>query len=326
MSRRTGSSSAEAAAPRQESNVAIYASIGANVVIAATKLIAAAMTGSSAMVAEGVHSFVDASDGTLLLVGRRRSRRPPDADHPFGHGKELYFWTLIVAIVFFAVGGGMSVYEGILHILHPEPIRDPTVNYVVLGISALFDGSSFIIALRTLRREAPGQSIWHVVRHGKDPSLFTLVLEDIADITGLALAFLGVWLGHRLANPYLDGAASILIGLLLAGVALVLVAQSRSLLVGSRASADVLRAVNEAAEADPNIEFADCPLSMQLGPNEVLLGVRASFAPHLSRAEIGASIRGFEDRLRAARPEVRYLSVEPVRAEKPSSPPPVLAR
>ena len=324
MRRRSASSLSNAAAPREQSNVAIYASIGANVVIAATKLTAAAISGSSAMVAEGVHSFVDASDGTLLLIGRHRSRRPPDADHPFGHGKELYFWTLIVAVVFFAVGGGMSVYEGILHILHPEPIRDPTVNYVVLGISAVFDGGSFIIALRTLRREAPGQSIWHVVRHGKDPSLFTLVLEDIADITGLALAFLGVWLGHRLTNPYFDGAASILIGLLLAGVALVLVSQSRSLLVGARASGDVLRAVTEAAEADPNIQFTDCPMSMQLGPNEVLLGVRATFAPHLSRAEIGASIRGLEDRIRAARPEVRYISIEPVAAAK-SPAPPVLA-
>jgi cation diffusion facilitator family transporter len=312
--------------PGTGSNVAIYASIVANVVIAATKLIAASMTASSAMVAEGVHSLVDASDGTLLLIGRRRSMRPPDASHPFGHGKELYFWTLIVAVVFFAVGGGMSVYEGIMHLLHPEPMRDPTVNYVVLGISAVIDGSSFIIALRTLRREAPGQSIWHVVTHGKDPSLFTVVLEDLADLTGLTLAFLGVWLGHRLTNPYLDGVASILIGLLLAGVALVLVSQSRSLLVGSRASDDVMQAVKAAAAVDPNIEFAADPLTMQLGPNEVLLAVRLRFAPHLSRAEIGAAIRAFEDRVRAARPDVRYISVEPVPAQKPSPPPPVLAR
>src|SRR3982751_841501 len=152
MSRRTGSSSAEAAAPRQQSNVAIYASIIANVVIAATKLIAAAMTGSSAMVAEGVHSLVDASDGTLLLVGRRRSKRPPDADHPFGYGKELYFWTLIVAVVFFGVGGGVSVYEGVQRMRHPEPLRDPTWSYVVLGIALVFDGASFAIARREFRR------------------------------------------------------------------------------------------------------------------------------------------------------------------------------
>jgi cation diffusion facilitator family transporter len=316
---------ADSSKPQTGSNVAIYASIVANVAIAATKLIAATMSGSSAMVAEGMHSLVDASDGTLLLIGRRRSLKPADASHPFGYGKELYFWTLIVAVVFFAVGGGMSVYEGILHILHPEPISDPTLNYIVLGVAALFDGTSFVIALRTLRREAPGQSVMHVVKHGKDPALFTVVLEDFADLAGLAFAFLGVWLGHYFANPYLDGVASIAIGLLLAAVALVLVGQSRSLLIGSRASGDVLRAVNEAAEADPNIEFADCPLSMQLGPNEVLLGVKARFAPHLSRAEIGASIRGFEDRLRAARPEVRYISVEPVAATDASRPP-ILAR
>jgi len=285
------------------------------------KLVAAAVSGSSAMVAEGIHSLVDAADGTLLLVGRRRSQRPPDEAHPFGHGKELYFWTLIVAVIFFAVGGGVSVYEGILHLMHPEPLRDPTLSYVVLGIAAAFDGSSFVIALRTLRREEPDKSLVQIVRHGKDPASFTVVLEDIADLTGLALAFLGVWLGHRLVNPYFDGAASIGVGLVLAAVALVLAGQSRKLLVGERASEDVLQAVQDAANAEQTIELAECPLSMQLGPNEVLVGVTARFAAHLSANDAALAIHRFEDRLRRARPDVKYICVEPIPPNEPSPPP-----
>jgi len=278
------------------------------------------------MVAEGLHSLVDASDGTLLLVGRRRSRRPPDAAHPFGHGKELYFWTLIVAVIFFAVGGGVSIYEGILHLINPEPLRDPLLSYVVLGIAALFDGSSFIIALRALRQEEPDRRLVEVVRRGKDPSSFTVVLEDIADLAGLALAFLGVWLGHRLANAYFDGVASIGVGLVLAAVALVLVGQSRKLLVGERASEEVLQAVRDAADDDGMIEFAECPLSMQLGPNELLLGVTARFAPDISADDVATAIQRFEDRLRKARPDVKYICVEPVPKQAQLSSPTPIAR
>ena len=311
---------------REQSNVAIYVSIAANIAIAATKLIAAGVSGSSAMVAEGLHSLVDASDGTLLLVGRRRSRRPPDAAHPFGHGKELYFWTLIVAVIFFAVGGGVSIYEGILHLINPEPLRDPLLSYAVLGIAALFDGSSFIIALRALRQEEPDRGLVDVVRRGKDPSTFTVVLEDIADLAGLALAFLGVWLGHRLANAYFDGVASIGVGLVLAAVALVLVGQSRKLLVGERASEEVLQAVRDAADDDGMIEFAECPLSMQLGPNELLLGVTARFAPDISADDVATAIQRFEDRLRKARPDVKYICVEPVPKQAQLSSPTPIAR
>ena len=314
----TDRASSGASRPAKQSNIAIYASIAANLVIAATKLVAAAISRSSAMIAEGLHSFVDACDGTLLLVGRRRSERPPDDAHPFGHGKELYFWTLIVAVIFFAVGGGVSVYEGILHLLHPEPLRDPTLSYGVLGVAAVFDGGSLVVAIRTMRREEPGKSLVRIVRHGKDPSSFTVVLEDIADITGLVIAFLGVWLGHRLTNPYLDGVASIGVGVVLATVSTVLVAESRKLLVGERTSEDVLRAVGDAAAADARvIRFAACPLSMQLGPNEVLLGITARFAPDLSAEEVAVAIRRFEQRVRAARPDVKYICVEPIPSDEP---------
>jgi divalent metal cation (Fe/Co/Zn/Cd) transporter len=223
-------------------------------------------------------------------------------------------WTLIVAMMFFAVGGGVSVYEGIRHLLNPEPLRDPTMSYIVLGVSALFDGSSFVIALRTLRRESHGRRFLDVLRHGKDPSSSTVVLEDFADLTGLTLAFLGVWLGHRLTNPSIDGVASIGVGLVLAAVALILMAQTRTLLVGERTSPDVLRVVERAAAEDGIIDFATCPLTMQLGPNEVLLGVSARFAPDLSADEVARAIQRFEDRVRKARPDVRYICIEPVPA------------
>jgi cation diffusion facilitator family transporter len=294
----------------KESKVAIYTSIVANVVIATTKLVTAALTGSSAMVAEGVHSLVDAGDGTLLLVGQARARRPPDELHPFGHGKELYFWALIVAMIFFAVGGGVSVYEGILHLLHPEPLRDPTTAYIVLGVAALFDGGSLVVGYRQVRKAVPNLSPVQVVRRGKDPSLFTVLLEDVADIAGLTIAFLGVWLGHALSNPYLDGVASIGVGLVLATVALVLMGQSRALLVGERASPEVLEAVEAAAGEDPALRGIARPLTMQLGPNEVLLALRAEFVPELSSREVAAAITRLERRIRSRCPEVRQIYVE----------------
>jgi len=253
---------------------------------------------------------VDSCDGALLLLGRHRSRRPPDERHPFGHGKELYFWSLIVALLFFSVGGGMSVYEGILHILHPEPIRDPTWSYVVLGFAALFDGTSFVIAFRQMRRLYPGRRLTEIVRQGKDPSDFTVVLEDSADLAGILIAFLGVFLGHRLRNPYIDGAASIGVGLVLAGVAVVLARQSRDLLIGERASDAVIQAVREAASGDGAVCRVHRPLSMQLGPGDVLLAVDVEFTTKLSGPELASAIARLETRVRELRPEVRHVYIE----------------
>jgi cation diffusion facilitator family transporter len=292
--------------------VAIYASIVANLAIAATKFTAAAFTGSSAMVAEGLHSLVDSCDGTLILVGQRRSRRMPDRTHPFGHGQELYFWTLIVAILFFALGGGMSVYEGIQHILHPEPLRDPAWSYAVLGVAALIDGTSFTIAYRSFRRRMRGRGFWETVRASKDPSLFTIVLEDSADLIGLALAFLGIFLGHRLGTPYLDGAASIAIGLLLAGVAVVLIGQSRELLIGESADPVVVAAIEEAAAAEPGVVAVRGIRTLHFGPHEMLVAVCAEFASHLTAEDVARVVDGMGRRVRRAVPDVvTHVYVEP---------------
>jgi cation diffusion facilitator family transporter len=294
---------------KETSPTAIYASIAANVGIAATKFTAAAFTGSSAMVAEGVHSLVDTADGLLLLLGRRQARRPPSPEHPFGHGRELYFWTLIVAILFFALGGGMSVYEGVTHILYPQPIRNPAWNYAVLAFAALFDGSSFVIGFRQFRAAAGSRGFWAAIREGKDPSLFAVVLEDIADMAGIALAFLGVFLGHLLNNPYLDGAASIGVGLVMTAVAVVMIVESKALLIGERADASVVECITAAASG---VREADVRRirTMQLAPDEVLVTLDVTFAHGLSRAQVLETIERLERRIRAASPDRLWLYLE----------------
>lgn len=304
----------------KESATAIYASIAANVLIAATKFAAAAFTGSSAMLAEGMHSLVDSADGTLLLLGRRRSRQPPDEEHPFGYGRELYFWTLIVAILFFALGGGMSVYEGVMHILHPEPVRKPLWNYAVLGVAALFDGTSFVIAIRQFRGARKGRGWWAAIREGKDPSLFTVVLEDSADLAGIALAFLGVFLSHTLGAPWIDGAASIGVGLVLATVAVVLIVQSKALLIGERADPRVVRCITQAAHALNHAEVRRIR-TMQLAPDEVLVTLDVGFARGLSRDQVLHAVGTLEDRIRAASPDrlLLYLEISALREQAPAA-------
>jgi len=215
-----------------DSKLAIYGAIGANVAIAVTKFTVAGITGSSAMLSEGVHSAVDTFNGVLLLVGIRLSQRPATPEHPFGHGKELYFWNLIVAVLIFGLGGGVSFFEGVQHIRHPEPMRDPTWNYVVLAAAALFEGISFSIALRQFFKQAGSTPFWEAVHRSKDPTTYTVLAEDSAALAGLAIAAVGIALSHSLDMPALDGAASVLIGLLLAGVATLLTWESRGLLIG----------------------------------------------------------------------------------------------
>jgi cation diffusion facilitator family transporter len=215
-----------------ESQLAIYGAIAANLAIATTKFVVAGITGSSAMLSEGIHSSVDTFNGILLLVGIRLSRRPATPEHPFGHGKELYFWSLIVAVLIFGLGGGVSFYEGVQHIRHPQPLRDPTWNYVVLAAAAVFESLSFVIALRQFRKQTGKVPFWQAARLSKDPTTTTVLAEDAAALAGLAIAAAGIALSHRLDMPALDGAASVAIGLLLAGVATLLTWQSRGLLIG----------------------------------------------------------------------------------------------
>lgn len=293
-----------------ESRIAIYGAIGANIAIAVTKFVVAGITGSSAMLSEGIHSSVDTFNGILLLVGLRLSKRPASVEHPFGHGKELYFWSLIVAVLIFGLGGGVSFYEGIEHIRHPEPLRDPTWNYVVLAAAAVFEGTSFLIALRQFRAQAGGTPFWQALDRSKDPTTYTVLAEDSAALAGLAVAALGIYLGHRFDMPVFDGAASMVIGLLLAGVALLLIAQSRGLLIGEGVRPETARAIRELAMAQPRVEEVGRVLSMYIGPDEVLAIVDVNFKDDTDTGEAAAAIAEIERQVRARFPMIKRLFIE----------------
>ncbi len=217
------------------SKLPIYTALAANFAIAVTKFIAAAVTGSSAMISEGIHSLVDASNEILLLFGIKKSKKPADETRPFGYGKELYFWAFIVSILIFGVGAGISFYEGITHLEHPVLIKDPFWNYIVLGIAFIFDGVSFITAYKEFNIQRGTTPFWLAIKKSKDPSTFVVLLEDAADLLGLTVAFLGVYFGHLFNEPVYDAVASLLIGVILTAISVVLARESRSLLMGESA-------------------------------------------------------------------------------------------
>lgn len=293
-----------------ESTIAVVAAIVGNLAIAVVKFIAAAITGSSAMISEGIHSVVDTGNGGLLLLGIRKADRPADASHPFGYGKELYFWSLIVAISIFGIGGGMSIYEGILHIFHPSPLKDPLINYIVLGVAMLFEAGSFTVAYRQFRKVKGGRGTIRAVHEGKDPSMFTVVFEDTAALLGLIVAFLGVLLGHELQNPYFDGGASVVIGVLLCSVAVWLAAESKALLVGESADPQTVAAFRRIALAEAEVHRVGDALTMHLGPRDVLLNVGIEFAAGTTVEAAHAAVHRIERRLAADFPEVRRVFIE----------------
>ena len=293
-----------------ESKLAIYGAIAANVAIAATKFVVAGITGSSAMLSEGIHSAVDTFNGVLLLVGIRLSKRPPTVEHPFGHGKELYFWSLIVAVLIFGLGGGVSFYEGIQHIRHPEPMRDPTWNYVVLGLAVLFEGASFLVALRQFRAQSRGAPFWRALEQSKDPTTYTVLAEDSAALLGLVVAALGIYFSHRLDLPALDGAASVVIGLLLAGVAVLLISQARGLLIGEGIRPETARAIRSLAMEQPSVSEVGRVLSMYIGPDDVLVIVDVNFKDGTATGDAADAISAIEQQVRARFPMIRRLFIE----------------
>jgi len=293
-----------------ESRGVVYAAILANLCIAATKFFAAAMTGSSAMLSEAIHSVVDTGNQLLLLLGLKRSERPADEQFPFGYGKELYFWSLIVAVLLFGVGGGMAVYEGVTHLRHPQPLADAFWAYIVLGASALFEGISFTIAVRQLRKRPGPRALWLRVHRSKDPSVFTVLLEDMAALLGIATAFTGVLLSHVLNMPAVDGVASIVIGLILGAAAVALAYESRGLLLGESASPEIIASVRQIASGDPAVRSVCALLTMHMGPQEVLLNLEVILKPSVSAQEQLAAVARIEKAIRAQNPDIRRVFVE----------------
>lgn len=292
------------------SKKSIYAAIAGNGAIAVTKFVAAAVTGSSAMLSEGVHSLVDTGNGGLLLLGLRRSRIPPDDTHPFGYGKEVYFWTLIVAMLIFAGGGGVSIYEGIKHLLHPEPMGDPTLNYVVLGFAFVFEGAALTVAAREFNRMRGEAGVWEAIRRGKDPTAFAVLLEDSAALAGIVVAAVGIFLGHRLDEPLFDGGASVFIGLILVGVAVILAWESRGLIVGESADPEMVARIRELALEDPAVDEVTRALTMHVGPAEVVATLDLRFRRDLTAEDVEAAVDRLETRIKGEVTAVRYLFLE----------------
>ncbi|MGA7615137.1 MAG: cation diffusion facilitator family transporter [Thermoanaerobaculia bacterium] len=296
---------------QEGSKVVVYAALAGNGAIAVSKFAAAAFTGSSSMLSEAMHSTVDTGNEALMLLGLKKSRKPADRSHPFGYGKELYFWTFVVAISIFAVGGGMSIYEGIKHILRPEKLESPLWAYAVLGIAFVFEGISWFIALRkVLHRKSDDESILDRIHRSKDPTVFTVLLEDSAALVGIIFAFAGVALSHLFEKPWIDGAASIAIGLTLVAVSLVLAYESKALLVGESASQSMIDEIHQIVNEDPDVERAGIPLTMQLAPEEVLLNLEIGFRDGISSRDLEKVIDRLEAAIREKHSQVGRIFIE----------------
>ena len=293
-----------------DSKIAVYAAIGANVAIAITKFVVAGITGSSAMLSEGIHSAVDTFNGVLLLLGLRLSQRPPTPEHPFGHGKELFFWSLIVAVLIFGLGGGVSFYEGVQHIREPVDMKEPMWNYIVLGMAALFEGASFAVSLRTFLRTRGDTPFWEALHRSKDPTTYTVLAEDAAALLGLAIAALGIWTSRAFSMPALDGVASLLIGVLLAGVAVLLIRESRGLLIGEGIRPETARAIRDIAAAEPQVREVGRILSMYIGQDDVLVTVDLNFVPDTPAAAAGIAVTRIKSEVTRRFPVIKRLFIE----------------
>ncbi|MDR6197799.1 cation diffusion facilitator family transporter [Siphonobacter sp. SORGH_AS_0500] len=292
---------------------AIYTALAANLAIAATKFVAASVSGSSAMLSEGIHSLVDTLNEFLLLLGIKRSQKQPDENRPFGYGKEVYFYSYIVSLLIFSVGGGVSFYEGITHIQHPHAIEDPFWNYVVLGIAFALDGFSLLTAFKAFNAQRGKTPFWKAVKDSKDPSTFVVLFEDASDVLGLLIAFLGVFLGHELQNPYIDGAASILIGCILMGVAIVLARESKSLLLGEGADPEIRSQVRAVTQALKDSESLKNQLTFQMGPEQVVVIQQVCFNSNLNSEELIKAVADLKENIITQVTPVTHVFIEPVK-------------
>ena len=264
------------------SKLAIYGAIAANSAIAVSKFIAASITGSSAMISEGIHSLVDTSNGMLLLYGIKRSKRPADKKHPFGYGKEIYFWSFVVALLIFALGGGIAIYEGIIHIQHPVPVENVMINYIVLSAAILFEGSSLLVALKQFNGSFKLKGLLGKIRKSKDSASFAIIIEDFGAIIGLSVALIGLLIGDFFGVAYADGLSSVIIGLILSLMAVVLAVETKGLLLGESLEEEEVLKIESILKSQASILQYGLIKSIHFGPESVMLGLEVEFSDALS--------------------------------------------
>jgi len=288
----------------------ILAALIGNSLIAVTKFAAAAFTGSSAMFSEAIHSLVDTSNQALLLFGLKRAKRPADERHPFGYGREIYFWAFVVAILLFALGAGVSIYEGIEKIKDPHPVTDAYVNYIVLGLAIVFEAVVWCVAVKEFNRTRGRRGYLEAVQVSKDPAIFTVLLEDTAALTGLVVALAGIAAADYFDMPMLDGVASLAIGAVLALTAVLLAYETKGLLIGEGADPEVVAGVRLIIDDDDKIIRINEVLTTHLGPNDVLVNLSIDFRDDLSAGEVEAAISDMERRVKNEYPSVRRIFIE----------------
>jgi cation diffusion facilitator family transporter len=293
------------------SKLVVYAAAAGNGLIAITKFIAAAYTGSSAMLSEAVHSVADTGNQFLLLYGMNRASRPPDDLHPLGHGRELYFWSFIVAIIMFTLGAGVALYEGVQHVLHPIPVSNPIVNYIVLGCAFVFEGVSWAIALREFNRTKGRLGYFEAMQRSKDPVGFTVLFEDTAAMLGLVIAFVGTSLAEQLDMPVLDGVASLAIAGVLGLTAIVLARESKGLLIGEPASRAVRESILAIVNRSEGVDRGHIAFTVHQAPDEIIVALSLEFDDHMTAPEIERATNALEAAIHGAHPEVLAIFVKP---------------
>lgn len=292
------------------SRKAIFGAIAANAAIAVSKFVAAFFTGSASMLSEGIHSLVDTGNGILLLVGIRLSQRQPDEKHPFGYGNEIFFWSFVVALLVFALGGGIAIYEGIQHLIHPRALENLHWNYAVLILAMIFEGSALRVAMKQFNASRGDKRFLRALMDSKDSSTVAVVVEDTAALLGLVLAFIAIALGQLTGWPYFDGLGSVLIGLLLVAVSMFFAAECKALLVGEGLLPEDVEKIVRILEDEPRITEYRRPLSLYFGPNEVLVNLDVNFTDNLTPDDIEDTIDRVESAIRSAIPQVNRIYIE----------------
>lgn len=295
----------------------IYAALVGNALIAITKFFAAALTGSSAMLSEGIHSLVDTGNQVLLLHGLKQSKKPADARFPFGHGKEVYFWSFVVAILVFALGAGISIYEGIRHIMQPVSIQNPMLNYIVLGLAMIFEGFAWFFALTEFTKTKGKWGYIEAVQRGKDPTLFVVLFEDSAAMLGLLVALVGLLLTQFTGILIFDGIASVVIGLILAGTAIWLAYETKGLLIGESANSSVVEGIRKFVVLHPQVRATNEVVTMHMGPDFILLNLSVDFNDDMDTNELKEAIHQLDRGIKSQYPMVKRIFIE-AEAPKPS--------